>query len=75
MENNKHFPNYITRAFIALFLAVLISSNSLIGANLFQDQVQQIDNEYVEFSGTVEDIQIDIEASLFNFVFRFLQAL
>ncbi|MDH5412644.1 MAG: carboxypeptidase-like regulatory domain-containing protein [Flavobacteriaceae bacterium] len=57
MENNKHFPNYITRAFIALFLAVLISSNSLIGANLFQDQVQQIDNEYVEFSGTVEDIQ------------------
>lgn len=57
MENKKHFPNHITTIFIALILAVLISSNSVFGASLFQDQVQQVDNEYIEFSGTVEDIQ------------------
>jgi hypothetical protein len=57
MENKKHFPNHITTIFIALILAVLISSNSIFGASLFQDQVQQFDNEYIEFSGTVEDIQ------------------
>ena len=57
MENKKHFPNHITTIFIALILAVLISSNSIFGASLFQDQVQQFDNEYIEISGTVEDIQ------------------
>ncbi len=57
MENKKHLPNHITTIFIALFLSVLISSNSVFGASLFQDQVQQVDNEYIEFSGTVEDDQ------------------
>jgi hypothetical protein len=57
MENKKNFPNQITTVFIALFLAVLIPSNSVFGATLFQDQIQQDENEYVEFSGTVEDNQ------------------
>ncbi|MBT8384940.1 MAG: carboxypeptidase-like regulatory domain-containing protein [Bacteroidia bacterium] len=57
MENKKHFPNHITTIFIALFLAISISSNSVYGAALLQDQVEQDDNEYIEFSGTVEDNQ------------------
>lgn len=57
MENKKHFPNQFKAVFIGLFLAVLIPSNSVFSATLFQDQIQQDDNDYVEFSGTVEDNQ------------------
>ena len=57
MENKQQYPKHKTIVFLALFLAVIISSNTVTGAAFFQDQLQQDDNEYVEFSGTVEDNQ------------------